>query len=154
MQVEKYFQSALVYKDPEIACAGLLACIKIARTNPEAVRRWISEITDNITRQPSIVAYHALAAMYAVRKSDPMSVARVLMQAHKAVTNPQALMLVVRYAADVIRRRHGLGAGTEGADMSDALSAVPLMKQNGRGRKIPGIPGKVSRGLGRKRFSA
>ncbi|KAH7820893.1 Coatomer subunit gamma (CopG) [Monocercomonoides exilis] len=106
LQVEKYFQAALVDPSSEVASASLLACIKIAKTNPEAVRRWIASITDCLTKHRTITQYHALAAFHAIRKDDPLSVAKVLLTEASQVRNHLAQCLQIRYAAEVLLKRH------------------------------------------------
>jgi hypothetical protein len=95
----------LVDPDPEVASQGLLAAIKLARTNGDTVRRWVTEITglfyclmiyffiflvivDCVRRHQSsgITQYHALAALRALRQNDSIALTKNILNSIKIVT--------------------------------------------------------------------
>ncbi|KAK2963265.1 Coatomer subunit gamma (CopG) [Blattamonas nauphoetae] len=106
MQVDKHFHTALIDNSSDVASAGLLACLKISKTNPDFVRRWIPEISECVTRFPgSIPQYHALAAIHAIRRNDAMEMGKFLLGNTAKITNGHATCLMIRYAVDVLITR-------------------------------------------------
>jgi len=102
--IERYLKQAIVDKQPLVASAALVAGMKLMKTSPEVVRRWVNEINQAATdKSAQMVQYHALSLLYAIKKNDKLAVSKLVAQLSKSqLKSPLAQCLLIRYTVLVM----------------------------------------------------
>lgn len=104
MQIERYLKQAIVDKSPVVASASLVSALHLLANNTEIVKRWINEIQEAAQNKNSMVQFHAVALLHALRASDRLAISKLVSSLTKAnVKSPLAQCLLVRYVAEVIK---------------------------------------------------
>ena len=63
--IERYLKQAIVDKQPLVASAALVAGMKLMKSNPDVVKRWVNEINQAANdKSAHMVQYHALSLLY------------------------------------------------------------------------------------------
>eukprot|EP00771_Trimastix_marina_P003854 gnl/Trimastix_PCT/565.p1 GENE.gnl/Trimastix_PCT/565~~gnl/Trimastix_PCT/565.p1 ORF type:complete len:907 (+),score=336.02 gnl/Trimastix_PCT/565:364-2721(+) len=105
-QVERFFKSSLIDRNHEVCSAGLIGAYRLMRHNPEAVRRWVSEISEAVNRSNTLCQYHALALLRELKRNDPLSVTKLLNQLVRGwMPSPLAHVMLIRAIGDVLKTR-------------------------------------------------
>lgn len=79
MNIERYLKQAIVDKQPLVSSAALVAGMKLMRTSPEVVRRWVNEVMQAVQdKNAQMVQYHALALLHAIKSNDKLAVSKLV----------------------------------------------------------------------------
>ena len=102
--IERYLKQAIVDKQPLVASAALVAGMKLMKTSPEVVRRWVNEINQAATdKSAQMVQYHALSLLYSIKKQDKLAVSKLVAQLSRTqLKSPLAQCLLIRYTVTVM----------------------------------------------------
>mmetsp|Transcript_4485 Transcript_4485/g.7532 ORF Transcript_4485/g.7532 Transcript_4485/m.7532 type:complete len:900 (-) Transcript_4485:576-3275(-) len=104
MQIERYLKQAIVDKSAVVASAALVSALHLLGNNTEIVKRWINEIQEAAQNKNSMVQFHAVALLHALRASDRLAISKLVASLTKAnVKSPLAQCLLVRYVAQVVQ---------------------------------------------------
>jgi coatomer protein complex subunit gamma len=102
-QIERYLKQAIVDKSPVVASAALVGALQLYTNNPDIVKRWVNEIQEAVQNRNSMVQFHAVALLHALRATDRLAISKLVSSLTKAsVKSPLAQCLLVRYVAQVI----------------------------------------------------
>jgi len=109
MNIERYLKQAIVDKQPLVSSAALVAGMKLMRTSPEIVRRWVNEVMQAVQdKNAQMVQYHALALLHSIKSNDRLAVSKLVSQLTKQqLKSPLAMCLLIRYAVNVIQEAQG-----------------------------------------------
>lgn len=103
-QIERYLKQAVVDKSPVVAAAVLCNAVHLISNpnNAEIIKRWVNEVQEAVQSKHSMVQFHAVALLHALRATDRLAVSKLVTQLTKAnVKSPLAQCLLVRYVAQV-----------------------------------------------------
>mmetsp|Transcript_9822 Transcript_9822/g.22413 ORF Transcript_9822/g.22413 Transcript_9822/m.22413 type:complete len:891 (-) Transcript_9822:151-2823(-) len=102
--IERYLKQAIVDKQPLVASAALVAGMKLMKSNPDVVKRWVNEINQAANDKSSqMVQYHALSLLYNIKKTDRLAVSKLVAQLSKTqLKSPLAQCLLIRYTVTVM----------------------------------------------------
>eukprot|EP00775_Hariotina_reticulata_P012870 gene12870-12996_t len=93
-QIERYLKQAVVDKSPVVAASVL---------NPEIIKRWVNEVQEAAQSKHSMVQFHAVALLHALRATDRLAVSKLVSQLTRAsVKSPLAQCLLIRYVSQVV----------------------------------------------------
>lgn len=106
-QIERYVKQAIVDKNSAVASAALVSGFQLYCNTPGAadvVKRWGSEISEAVQSKNSLVQFHGLALLHAIRQNDRLAISKMVTSLTRggAVRSPLAQCLLVRYVARVI----------------------------------------------------
>eukprot|EP00285_Hemiselmis_virescens_P012304 CAMPEP_0173381208 /NCGR_PEP_ID=MMETSP1356-20130122/3642_1 /TAXON_ID=77927 ORGANISM="Hemiselmis virescens, Strain PCC157" /NCGR_SAMPLE_ID=MMETSP1356 /ASSEMBLY_ACC=CAM_ASM_000847 /LENGTH=609 /DNA_ID=CAMNT_0014334967 /DNA_START=27 /DNA_END=1852 /DNA_ORIENTATION=- len=109
MNIERYLKQAIVDKQPLVASAALVAGMKLMRTSPDVVKRWVNEVMQAVQdKNAQMVQYHALALLHAIKATDKLAVSKLVSTLTKQqMKSPLAMCLLIRYTVNVIQEGHG-----------------------------------------------
>jgi hypothetical protein len=87
------------------------ACVVAA---PQVVKRWVNEVQEAVQNRNSMVQFHAVALLHALRATDRLAISKLVTTLTKSnVKSPLAQCLLVRYVSQV-RAASGLQAAMPG----------------------------------------
>jgi len=104
-QMERYIKQAVVDKQPVVASAACVSGLHLLRLAPDVVRRWASEVGEQVQSRHPCVQFHALALAHAMRASDRLAASKLvagLTRSGPSARGPLATALLVRFAARVM----------------------------------------------------
>lgn len=104
-QIERYVKQAIVDKNSAVASAALVSGIQLFSNGcQDVVKRWSSEIQEAVQSKNSLVQFHGLALLHAIRQNDRLAISKLVTSLTRggAVRSPLAQCLLVRYVAQVI----------------------------------------------------
>ena len=103
-QIERYLKQAIVDRSDAVSSAALVSATHLTHADVDIVRRWSSEIQEAINSTSPEVQFHALGLLYEIRKSDRLSINKLVAQlARTQLRSPLAQCLLIRYGAEVMR---------------------------------------------------
>mmetsp|Transcript_3919 Transcript_3919/g.6316 ORF Transcript_3919/g.6316 Transcript_3919/m.6316 type:complete len:888 (-) Transcript_3919:14-2677(-) len=102
--IERYLKQAIVDKQPLVASAALVAGMKLMKSNPDVVKRWVNEINQAANdKSAHMVQYHALSLLYSIKRSDRLAVTKLVAGLAKTqLKSPLAQCLLIRYTVQVM----------------------------------------------------
>lgn len=113
-QIDRIVKASIVDRAPSVASAALVSGVHLMGRCPEVVRRWASEAQDATQARSSVVQYHALGLLQAIRRNDRLAVAKLVSAAsYNGIKSPLAQCALVRFAKQIAATEPG-GAGSEG----------------------------------------
>lgn len=102
-QIERYLKQAVVDKSPVVAASVLSSALHLMHSNSEIIKRWVNEVQEAVQSKHSMVQFHAVALLHALRATDRLAVSKLVSQLTRAsVKSPLAQCLLVRYVSQVI----------------------------------------------------
>ncbi|EIE27371.1 Coatomer, gamma subunit [Coccomyxa subellipsoidea C-169] len=111
-QIERYLKQAIVDKAAVVASAVLVSALHLLGHNSEIVKRWTNEIQEAVQSKHSMVQFHAVALLHALRANDRLAVSKLVTSLTKSnVRSSLAQCLLVRYVAQVIAESTASGSG-------------------------------------------
>jgi len=122
-QIERYLKQAVVDKSAVVASAVLVSGLHLLEENPEIVKRWTNEVQEAVQSKHSMVQFHAVALLHALRQNDRLAVSKLVTTLTRgSVRSPLAQCLLVRYVSEVIAESQG-GSGNEDRPFYDFLDS-------------------------------
>lgn len=83
----------------------MLCCCCLRLQNPEIIKRWVNEVQEAAQSKHSMVQFHAVALLHALRATDRLAVSKLVSQLTRAsVKSPLAQCLLIRYVSQVSSR--------------------------------------------------
>eukprot|EP00879_Flechtneria_rotunda_P030633 GHRR01033294.1.p1 GENE.GHRR01033294.1~~GHRR01033294.1.p1 ORF type:complete len:577 (+),score=217.98 GHRR01033294.1:1477-3207(+) len=102
-QIERYLKQAVVDKSPVVAASVLVSALHLIQNNSEIIKRWVNEVQEAVQSKHSMVQFHAVALLHALRATDRLAVSKLVSQLTRAsVKSSLAQCLLVRYVRQVI----------------------------------------------------
>ena len=106
--IERYIKQALVDQSSQVASSALVSAVHLYESSPECaaiVRRWIGETQQAIQSRHQMVQFHGVQLMYLIKSHDRLGVSKFVSQygKKKSIKSPLARVLLIRYAAKLIR---------------------------------------------------
>lgn len=102
-QIERYLKQAVVDKSPVVAASVLVSAVHLMHNNAEIIKRWVNEVQEAVQSKHSMVQFHAVALLHALRATDRLAVSKLVSQLTRAsVKSPLAQCLLIRYVSQVI----------------------------------------------------
>lgn len=103
LQIERYLKQAVVDKSAVVASAVLVSGLHLLENNAEIVKRWTNEVQEAVQSKHSMVQFHAVALLHALRKNDRLAISKLVSSLTRGnVRSPLAQCLLVRYVSEVI----------------------------------------------------
>lgn len=98
--IERYLKQAIVDKNAFVASSALMSGLRLFRTCPEVVRRWINEVQEAVNSSSDMVQYHALSLLYKIKQHDRLAVSKIVQQLSKgSLRSALATCLLIRYTS-------------------------------------------------------
>jgi len=102
--IERYLKQAIVDKNAFVASSALMSGLRLFRTCPEVVRRWINEVQEAVNSSSDMVQYHALSLLYKIKQHDRLAVSKIVQQLSKgSLRSALATCLLIRYTSCLLR---------------------------------------------------
>lgn len=74
----RYLKQAVVDKSAVVASAVLVSAFHLLSQNNEIVKRWTNEIQEAMQSKHSMVQFHAVALLHALRANDRLAVSKLV----------------------------------------------------------------------------
>eukprot|EP00759_Apiculatamorpha_spiralis_P021755 PhF_6_TR26327/c0_g1_i1/m.37857/K17267/COPG; coatomer subunit gamma len=101
--IERYLKQAAVDKVNNVASAAIVTGLHLSSSTPDLVKRWSSEVNEALKSRGNKVQYHALALLHKLRKSDRLSVTRLVQSVQQGpVKSPLALCLLLKLCTEIL----------------------------------------------------
>ena len=101
--IERYLKQAIVDKNAFVASSALMSGLRLFRTCPEVVRRWINEVQEAVNSSSEMVQYHALSLLYKIKQHDRLAVSKIVQQLSRgSLRSPLATCLLIRYTSNLL----------------------------------------------------
>ncbi|CAG0888512.1 unnamed protein product [Cyprideis torosa] len=111
--LERYLKQAIVDRMPSVSSAALVSSLHLSRGAPEVVKRWVNEAQEAVNSDNMMVQYHALGVLYHIRKTDRLSVTKLVTKlTRSALRSPFAVCMLIRISCKLMEDE---GAGTDSA---------------------------------------
>lgn len=78
MPLCRYLKQAVVDKSAVVASAVLVSAFHLISQNTEIVKRWTNEIQEAVQSKHSMVQFHAVALLHALRANDRLAVSKLV----------------------------------------------------------------------------
>ena len=104
--LERHFKQGIVDKAPTVATNALATAVRLVRTHPDVVGRWIPEITTALSSNNHLVQLHAVRLLHALKQSDKTALVRLVSTYGKQrpLRSPFAHCELIRICLRVLRR--------------------------------------------------
>ena len=76
----RYLKQAVVDKSAVVASAVLVSAFHLISQNADIVKRWTNEIQEAVQSKHSMVQFHAVALLHALRANDRLAVSKLVSQ--------------------------------------------------------------------------
>ena len=83
--IERYIKQAIVDRNAFVASSALMSGLRLFRTCPDIVRRWINEVQEAINSSNDMVQFHALSLLYMIKQHDRLAVSKIVAQLSKVL---------------------------------------------------------------------
>lgn len=101
--IERYIKQAIVDRNAFVASSALMSGLRLFRTCPDIVRRWINEVQEAINSSNDMVQFHALSLLYMIKQHDRLAVSKIVAQLSKgSLRSPLATCLLIRYTSNLL----------------------------------------------------
>ena len=101
--IERYLKQAIVDKNAFVASSALMSGLRLFRSCPEVVRRWINEVQEAVNSSSDMVQYHALSLLYKIKQHDRLAVSKTVQQLSRgSLRSPLATCLLIRYTSSLL----------------------------------------------------
>lgn len=101
--IERYLKQAIVDRNAFVASSALMSGIRLFKSCPEVVRRWINEVQEAVNSSSDMVQYHALSLLYKIKQHDRLAVSKIVQQLSKgSLRSPLATCLLIRYTSNLL----------------------------------------------------
>lgn len=101
--IERYIKQAIVDRNAFVASSALMSGLRLFKTCPEIVRRWINEVQEAVNSSNDMVQYHALSLLYTIKQHDRLAVSKIVTQLSKgSLRSPLATCLLIRYTSNLL----------------------------------------------------
>jgi len=101
--IERYLKQAIVDRNAFVASSALMSGIRLFKSCPEVVRRWINEVQEAVNSSSEMVQYHALSLLYKIKQHDRLAVSKIVQQLSKgSLRSPLATCLLIRYTSNLL----------------------------------------------------
>ena len=102
--MERYLRQCVVDKNHNVVSSALVTGIHLSSQQPEMVKRWGTEVSEALKNRGMKVQYHALTLLHKLRKSDRMSVLKLIQQANQgAIRSPLALCHLIKLCTELMQ---------------------------------------------------
>lgn len=102
--MERHIKQALLDKNQNVTTAALATGIQLSSQLPDMVKRWSPEVTEVLKNKGNKVQYYALALLSKLRKSDRVSVLRLIGMAQNGpLRAPLALCFLIRLCTELMQ---------------------------------------------------
>lgn len=106
--IERYIKQAIVDTSPQVASSALVSAVHLYKSSPDSaaiVRRWISETQQAIQSRNPMVQFQGIQLLYLIKSHDRLGISKLVSQfsQKKSIKSPMARVLLIRYAAKLIR---------------------------------------------------
>jgi coatomer protein complex subunit gamma len=92
-----------VDKNDFVSSASMLAGTYLSRENPEVVKRWVNEVQEKLSSNNFNVHYHGLILMHAIKKADPVALAKLLISMTRAnIKSHLAYCQLIRFIKEAL----------------------------------------------------
>lgn len=101
--IERYIKQAIVDRNAFVASSALMSGLRLFKTCPDIVRRWINEVQEAVNSSNDMVQYHALSLLYTIKQHDRLAVSKIVTQLSKgSLRSPLATCLLIRYTSNLL----------------------------------------------------
>lgn len=101
--IERYLKQAIVDKNAFVASSALMSGLRLFKTCPEVVRRWVNEVQEAVNSSVDMVQYHALSLIFKIKQHDRLAVSKIVQQLSKgSLRSPLATCLLIRYTNSML----------------------------------------------------
>lgn len=102
--IERYIKQAIVDRNSLVASSALVSGIHLIKSNPDVIRRWVSEVQEAVNSQYDMVQYHAISLLYQIRQHDKLAVSKLIIQLQKMnLRSNLGACLLIRYTANLLK---------------------------------------------------
>lgn len=102
-QIDRYIKQAIVDRNALVSSSALVSGLHLMRANPDVVRRWVNEVQTAVTSEESMVQFHALGLLYAIKQHDKQAVSKMVSQLSRTpLRSPLAVILLIRYTTGLL----------------------------------------------------
>lgn len=101
--IERYLKQAIVDRNAFVASSALMSGLRLFKSCPDIVRRWINEVQEAVNSSSDMVQYHALSLLYKIKQHDRLAVSKIVQQLSKgSLRSPLATCLLIRYTSQLL----------------------------------------------------
>lgn len=76
IQMERFIKVAIVDSNDHVSSAALFLGLKLSKTNPEIVKKWLTEVQEKLNSKNPMIQYHAMLLLYEIKKNDPLALSK------------------------------------------------------------------------------
>jgi len=76
LQMERYIKNCIVDKNDAVSASALLTGLKLSKSHPEVVKKWVTEVQEKLNSKNFNVHYHAMLLLYEMKKNDPLALSK------------------------------------------------------------------------------
>jgi coatomer subunit gamma len=76
VQMERYIKVAIVDSNDNVASSALFLGLKLCRSHPDVVKKWVTEVQEKLTSKNSTIHFHAMLLLYEMKKNDTLALSK------------------------------------------------------------------------------
>ena len=74
--MERFIKVAIVDNNDDVSSAALFLGLKLCKTHPEIVKKWVTEVQEKLTSKNTTVHFHAMLLLYEMKKNDSLALSK------------------------------------------------------------------------------
>jgi coatomer protein complex subunit gamma len=76
IQMERFIKVAIVDSNDHVSSAAIFLGLKLCRSHPEVVKKWVTEVQEKLNSKNPMIQYHAMLLLYEIKKNDPLALSK------------------------------------------------------------------------------
>ena len=76
IQMERFIKVAIVDSNDHVSSAALFLGLKLSRSHPEVVKKWVTEVQEKLNSKNPMIQYHSMLLLYEIKKNDPLALSK------------------------------------------------------------------------------
>ncbi|CAG9315276.1 unnamed protein product [Blepharisma stoltei] len=98
IQMERFIKNSIVDNNDTVSSAAMIAGLKLCKSHPEVVRRWVTEVQEKLSSKNLNIHYHAMLLLFEMKKNDPLALSKFFeFMISSGFKNPLAQVQLLRF---------------------------------------------------------
>ena len=98
IQMERYIKVAIVDSNDTVSSSALYIGLKLCRTHPDIVKKWVTEVQEKLLSKNSTIHFHAMVLLFEMKKNDLLALSKFFeAMIASSIKSPLAQMQLIRF---------------------------------------------------------
>lgn len=104
IQMERFIKNSVVDSNDTVSSAAMIAGLKLCKSHPDVVRRWVTVVQEKLQSKNVNIHYHAMLLLFEMKKNDPLALSKFFESMIQSnLKSPLAIVQLIRFIRYSIR---------------------------------------------------